>query len=58
MEKRIIELETRVAFQDQALEELNEALIEQQRQLDRLQGTLDVAMRKLVAPHEPGNESA
>ena len=34
MENRIIELETRLAFQELALEELNTALINQQAQLD------------------------
>ncbi len=58
MEKRIIELETRVAFQEQALAELNEALIGQQRQLDRLQSTLDAALRQLLAPADPNLESA
>lgn len=37
MEHRIIELETRLAFQEIALEELNEALINQQAQLDGLE---------------------
>lgn len=36
MEHRIIELETRLAFQEIALEELNGALISQQAQLDGL----------------------
>lgn len=33
---RIVELETRLAFQDSTIEELNEVLVSQQRQLDRL----------------------
>ncbi|HCC54305.1 MAG TPA: SlyX protein [Desulfobulbaceae bacterium] len=37
MEHRIIELETRLAFQEIALEELNAALIGQQTQLDALE---------------------
>lgn len=57
MEKRIIELETRIAFQEMAIEELNEALIGQQRQLDRLQSTLEAALRQGVAPADPGIES-
>lgn len=37
MEHRIIELETRLAFQEIALEELNSALINQQAQLDAVE---------------------
>jgi uncharacterized coiled-coil protein SlyX len=37
MEHRIIELETRLAFQEIALEELNIALIGQQAQLDAVE---------------------
>jgi len=37
MENRIIELETRLAFQEIALEELNSALIGQQAQLDAVE---------------------
>ena len=37
MEHRIIELETRLAFQENALEELNEALVSQQAQLDAVE---------------------
>lgn len=37
MEHRIIELETRLAFQEIALEELNSALIAQQTQLDAVE---------------------
>ncbi|HEX9715010.1 MAG TPA: SlyX family protein [Desulfurivibrionaceae bacterium] len=37
MEQRIIELETRLAFQEIGLEELNSALIAQQTQLDAVE---------------------
>jgi len=37
MEHRIIELETRLAFQEIGLEELNAALIAQQAQLDAVE---------------------
>lgn len=37
MESRLIELETRLAFQDDTIAALNEVVIAQQRQLERLQ---------------------
>ncbi len=55
MEQRIIELETRVAFQEIALEELNSALISQQAQLDALEkecGRLAALLAENLAPRE------
>ncbi len=37
MEKRIIELEKKTAFQDQMLEELNEVIIAQQKQIGEIE---------------------
>lgn len=37
MEKRLIELESRLAFQDDLIESLNEAVILQQKQIERLE---------------------
>lgn len=45
LEMRINELESRLAFQDDTLQTLNDVLVEQQRQLDRLQLQL-VALAK------------
>lgn len=36
MNERIVELETRLAFQDEAIDGLNQALLAQQRQLDQM----------------------
>lgn len=36
MEERLAELEIRVSFQDKALQELNEVVVRQQAQLDRV----------------------
>lgn len=36
-QNRVIELETKIAFQEQMIEELNQALIQQQFALDKLQ---------------------
>lgn len=44
---RIIELETRLAFQDHTLEELDGVIISQQQQLDRLEADLDQVRRQL-----------
>ncbi len=37
MENRLIELESRLAFQDDLIENLNEAVIRQQQQIERLE---------------------
>ncbi|MCP4043991.1 MAG: SlyX family protein [Gammaproteobacteria bacterium] len=37
MEERIIELETKVAFQDETIELLNQTVIQQQQAIDQLQ---------------------
>jgi uncharacterized coiled-coil protein SlyX len=53
MEHRIIELETRLAFQEIALEELNGALIGQQAQLDAVEkecARLARLLDELLAP--------
>ena len=44
---RIIELETRLAFQDHTLEELDGVIISQQQQLDRLESDLALVKRQL-----------
>ena len=36
MEKRLAELEIRVAFQDQTIQQLNEVVTRQQNQIDRM----------------------
>ena len=35
MEKRLTELETKVTFQEQIIEDLNQRIIEQQKQIDK-----------------------
>ncbi|MCA9406450.1 MAG: SlyX family protein [Candidatus Omnitrophica bacterium] len=40
MEERIIELEKKVSFQDNTIEELNQVVIEQQKKIDQLQREL------------------
>ncbi|OOF44048.1 SlyX protein [Rodentibacter rarus] len=47
LENRITELETKVAFQEQLLEELNQALVQQQFDMDRIQLQLRYMANKL-----------
>lgn len=47
MEERLAELEIRVSFQDKALQELNEVVVHQQAQLDRVVREL-LALRSRV----------
>lgn len=37
LEARVMELETRLAFQDDTIQALNDELVQQQRQVERLQ---------------------
>lgn len=47
LENRITELEMKVAFQEQLLEELNQALVQQQFDMDRMQLQLCYMANKL-----------
>jgi SlyX protein len=49
MEQRVVDLESRVAFQDDALEQLNRVVHEQQLQIDRLAKELDTVKQQLRA---------
>ena len=60
-EARLTELEMRTAFQEDALTELNDALVSQQRQLDLLRQELarlreHVLTSQLQEPGEAGQE--
>jgi len=44
---RVTELETRLAFQDQTVQTLNEVVTRQQRDLDRLQGEIEALKTRL-----------
>lgn len=44
---RIIELESRLAFQDDTIEELNGVIISQQHQIDRLESSLNIIKKQL-----------
>ncbi len=46
-DKQIIELESRLAFQENSIVELNEIITDQQRQLDRLMATVEMLDSRL-----------
>lgn len=47
LEERITQLELKVAFQDDTIEQLNKALCDQQQQLQQLSTTVNVLTEKL-----------
>ena len=52
MEERLVELETKTAFLEQTVEQLNEVIIGQQKQVDLLTkelGRLEAQMRQVSA---------
>ena len=50
VQARIVELETRQAFQDDALASLNEALVSQQQRITHLEQMLKLVVERLRAP--------
>lgn len=57
MEKRIIELESKLAFQEESISELNTVIIDQQNQLDILRMKLDSLNLRLQAVSETSTVS-
>lgn len=57
---RVVELETRVAFQDQTIQELNEVVTRQQHEIDRLTRELEALRERLrglaLSPVVPPDE--
>jgi SlyX protein len=58
-QERIEALETKLTFQEDTIQVLNDALIEQQARIDHLEAMLKlVSERVLTTPEEAQNESA
>jgi SlyX protein len=49
MNERLTELEVRVAFQEKTIQDLNEVVTRQQRQIDRLTQELEAMKSRLAA---------
>ncbi len=56
IDKRLINIETKIAFQEDLIEELNKTVFQQHQQLERLELICEALARQLRALSEAGNE--
>ena len=54
MENKIIELETKIAYQEDLIERLNQALISQQKTLDQISLRVDRLINQISAQADSG----
>ena len=55
-DERWVEIETKLAFQERAIGRLEEAMREQQKQIDKLRALCERLKARSDAPPDPGNE--
>ncbi len=53
---RIAELESRLAHQEHTIGQLNDVVVEQQRQLDKLEASMNRLVERLQSGDDPGAE--
>jgi SlyX protein len=55
-EERLVEIETRIAFQERTIKDLNDVLCEQQQEIDRLGSICDALVKRVkeVLEFTPG----
>lgn len=61
LEERVMELESRLAFQDDTLSTLNDVIVEQQRVVDRLQLQMAALLKRyeeVMGQYEASEEEA
>ena len=46
-EERLVEIETKIAFQEQTIEDLNDVLCEQQQEIERLGSICDALVKRV-----------
>lgn len=59
LESRVMELESRMAFQDDTIQALNDVLVEQARVVDRLQSQMAELLKRyeeMVGQYEAGED--
>lgn len=56
LDNRVVELETRLAFQDDTIQALNDVVVTQQRQMERLQAQMAALIKRQeeMAPPDDG----
>ena len=57
MENKIIDLQSKLAFQDETINELNEVITDQQNQLDQLREDIRLLNLRIVSVAEASNVS-
>ena len=46
-EERLVEIETKIAFQEQTIEDLNDVIYEQQQEIERLASVCDILVKQV-----------
>lgn len=49
MEQRLVDLETKIAFQENAISQLSDVIVDQQRQIDQLRKELEALHLQVLA---------
>ena len=57
IEERLVDIETKITFQEDLIEELNKTVCQQQQKLDRLEAICQSLARHIQSLTEEGNES-
>jgi SlyX protein len=57
-EQRLVDIETKIAFQEKSLKDLNDVIYEQQREIDRLRGICDLLVQRVkdLSDFMPGSD--
>jgi len=55
-EERLVNIETKITFQEDLIEELNKVVYQQQKKLDRLEATCELLVRHIESLAEGRNE--
>lgn len=57
-EHRLVEIETKIAFQEKSLKDLNDVIYDQQREIDRLNSICDLLVKRVrdLSDFVPGSD--